>query len=61
MKNSNAPQINLFVYIIPSLRILGDCKMRDRQLSKISGMSSNNFIKSKMKTVLSDAICMIET
>lgn len=35
--------------------------MRVRQLSKTSGTSSANLIKSKMKTISSEAICMIET
>ena len=47
--------------LIPSFIILGECRMRIRQLSRISGTSSNNFIKSRMKTTFSEAICIIET
>lgn len=52
---------NEFRIFIPSFRILGDSKMRDRQLSKMSGTSLCNFIRSKIKTIFSEAICMIET
>ena len=55
------PNPYAYRFLIPSFRILGDCKMRVRQLSKTSGTSSNNFIRSRMKTIFSEAICMIET
>jgi hypothetical protein len=48
-------------YNIPSFSILDEHIIRLKQLSNTFGLSSYSLIRSKMKAILSDAICMIET
>lgn len=58
LSNSEIIELN---FSIPSFKILEDWKIRVRELSSISGTSLNNFMRSRMKTSLSVAICMMET
>jgi hypothetical protein len=46
---------------LPSFSILDEHITRLKQLSNAFGSSSYSLIRSKMKAILSDAICMIET
>lgn len=52
---------SLLIFAVPSFRIRGDCRIRFRQLSRMTGASRDSFRRSSMKTVLSEEICMIET